>query len=41
MTEDWKRLEDATSPTEMVDMFVSTNNTMVDKGFPLKEIQVG
>ena len=41
MAEDWMILEDKSSPTEMVDVFVSTNNAMVGEGFPLKEIQVG
>jgi hypothetical protein len=41
MAEDWTILEDSSSPSEMVDVFVSTNNAMVDAGFPFKEIQVG
>ena len=42
LEEDWRGLEvDDMSSSDMVDMFVSLNDNMVDSVFPEKEIQVG
>ena len=37
----WEELQDTMDSTQMVDAFVDSNNKLVDKVFPKKQIQVG